>query len=146
MTLDPVDDQVADQFTRAIDNRRVLVHRVAAAAVDAIVIRGQTELLPVLYRLAFETQVLNALANRFRDIQIVGHAFGNIEVVRGDLLINQIRRRLARLVSAKVFCRMLERFLQLLARDFQHDERVLVNIKARDLAHSYRAPGNARAH
>src|SRR2546426_9672197 len=37
-SLDPVDNQLAHFFARTIDDRRVPVHREAAAAVDAIVV------------------------------------------------------------------------------------------------------------
>src|ERR1043165_1126003 len=128
VALDPIDDQLANLLARSINYRPVLVHRGAAAAVHAIVVRCEPEFLRRRQRLAVETQVLNALSDRFRDVEIVSNTFGNVEVVSGNFLVDQIARRFAGNVSLKIFRGVLERVFELLTGYFKHDERNILRL------------------
>src|SRR5688572_4750620 len=63
--FDPVDDQLADLFARAIDDGRVLVHDVATAAVHPVIIRGETKFFRGRQWLAAKAQVLYSLSDGF---------------------------------------------------------------------------------
>src|SRR6266542_4116780 len=85
--FDPINDQLAHFGTRAIDHGRTFVHRVSAAAVDAIVVRHHPQLLRRHQRLALELQILNTLAEWPGQIDFVSHSFGHIKIVSRNTLI-----------------------------------------------------------
>src|SRR5215213_11846397 len=65
ISFDPVHDQLANLFARAIDHRRVFVHRVSAAAVNTIIVCRETKLLRGREWLAVEPKVLDSLSDWF---------------------------------------------------------------------------------
>jgi hypothetical protein len=140
VSFNPIDNQLANLFARAIDHWGILVHVVPATAVDAIIVGGETKLPRGRQRLATKAQVLNALADGLRDVELVSDAFSDVEVVSGNLFVHSDRvAALPGLVSLEILRRVFQRVFELLAGDFQHRERVFVNVKTGDVAHTHRS-------
>ena len=55
VALDPVDDQVADFRTGAINDRRIFIHRVTAAAIEPVMVDGDPQLPIRIERLPLVT-------------------------------------------------------------------------------------------
>src|SRR5829696_3670117 len=137
--LDPIDDQLADFFARAVDDGRVLVHDVPTAAVHPVIVRGETEFFRRRQWLAAKAQVLYSLSNRFGNIELVSDTFGDVEVVGGNFFIDEIAQRFAGDVSLVVLIGVFQRVFELLAGNLQHNQRIFVNVKTGNVAHAHRA-------
>ena len=82
--------KLANLFARAINHRGVLIHGVTTAAIDSIVIRGEAKFLRRRQRLTAKTKVLYSLADGFGNVEFVSDAFGDVEVVGGNLFVDQL--------------------------------------------------------
>src|SRR6266699_1352891 len=98
MLLHPLDDHFTNLFTRSVNYRRVLIHCVATAAVDAVVVGCKSKVLGVRQRLTLELQILNSLAKGFGDIEHISHPLGDVKVVGGNFFVHQFSWRLSGLV------------------------------------------------
>ena len=110
--LDPIYYQFADFGARFVNHRGVLVHREAAPAVNAIVVRDDLQLLLWIKWLSLEREILNALAEWFGEVDVVVHALRDIEVEPGNARIDKIVQRLAGLILSEISRRLFQRILQ----------------------------------
>ena len=85
-----------------------------------------------------ELQVLNALAKRLGEVDVIAHTLRDVKVIAGNTGVDQIAGRFPGLVFPEIARRMFQRVLQLLAGQFQSHERVFIFVKAGDVAHGDR--------